>query len=111
MEDVKTTEEIKPEIKNIEYDELEHKLKLMVSDPNVLKNGYKILSEIELYNKFHLNLLNIVLNPQSSGHLRKLASCCLKIFTKKNWNNEAYISQTEKMVLFYDNLAIFGNID
>jgi len=100
MEDQKTSD-LKVEIKNVEYNELENKLKLMLSDPTALKNGYNSLCEVEPYNKFHLNLLNIVLNPESSGHLRKLASCSLKIFIKKNWNNEAYISFTEKMVIFY----------
>jgi len=99
MDDDKSLTENKVEIKNIEYDDLEQKLKLMLSNSNDLKNGYNILKEVETFNKFHLNLLNIVLNPQSDNQLRKLACCSLKIFIKKNWNNEAYISFTEKMVI------------
>jgi len=90
-----------PEIvehKIIECEELEHILKQMVSDPNVLKNGYKILSEYEMHNKFLLNLLNIAVNPETQGDLRKLVCSTLKLFMKKNWDNEMFISNTEKMV-------------
>ena len=73
----------------------------MLSDGNTLKNGYNILKEVETLNKFHLHMLNIVLNPQTSVQLRKLATCSLKIFIKKNWNDETYISFTEKMVAIY----------
>ena len=55
MEEGKDLVEIKVEVKNIEYDELEHKLKLMLSDGNILKNGYNILKEVETLNKFHLH--------------------------------------------------------
>ncbi len=98
MEVQTTQNENKVETRIIEYEELEHKFKMMISDPQTLKNGYTILKEFEAYNKFHLNLLNIILSHNSSNDLRKLVSCSLKIFIKNNWNNEAYISYTEKLV-------------
>lgn len=101
MEDNIKEGENQPETRVIEYDDLENKFKSMVSDSNSLKNGHKILSEFEKFNKFHLNMLKIIVNKETSGNLRKLVCISLRIFLKKNWNDEAYISHLEKMVLFF----------
>jgi hypothetical protein len=106
-----TIQEVKTEIKSIEYEELEHRFRLMITDSNSLKNGYAILSEVEKYNKFHLNMLQIILTT-NNDNLRKLVASSLKIFINKNWNEEVFISYTEKLSfleLLTNNLTTFSD--
>lgn len=115
--DDKPTEETMPEtkpdtepeqelhkIENIEYQDLESKFKSMVEDPSLLKIGYSILEPFEAFNKFHLGMLQIIFNKNTDKLTRKLVCSTLKVFLKRNWNDERIISNTEKLVGLFINI-------
>jgi hypothetical protein len=81
--DLKTTEEL---------------LNGMTRDPNLLKDGYKIFSSYEKFKNFYINLANVTFSPNVDSKVKKLASSTLKTFLIKNWSDDNYITNDERLV-------------
>jgi hypothetical protein len=84
----------------IEYEQTLEILQHMIKDPNSLKEGYKIFQKYETMRNFYTNLLKTIFNPQTDQKMRKLAASALKLFLRKNWSDDNYITNEERMVLY-----------
>ena len=71
----------------------------MLSNPDKLKDGYKILSNFETRKNFYLNFLKISFDSSlNKNKLRmKLSGCCFNCFLKKNYEIEGLITDEEKL--------------
>jgi hypothetical protein len=103
FENVSTSE---PETQRapINYETIEHSLMNMSQDPNLLKSGYTILSSYERNRNFYINFLKVIFSSECNEKVKKLAASSLKIFLSKNWSDEAYITNEERLVR--DNLFL-----
>lgn len=79
----------------------------LLNDPNKLKTGFTLFSNLECCRGFYTSLLYITLNNQSSKNEIKLASSVLLNFLRRNWSDDNFISIEEKMELF---AALTSNI-
>jgi hypothetical protein len=82
----------------IEYEKLEELLLNMSKDSNQLKQGYTIMSIYEKCRNFYLNFLKIIFANEKDIKVKKLAASTLKIFLTKNWSDDDYITNEERMV-------------
>ena len=69
----------------IEMEKLEKILSEMVVNSDHLKNGFKIISEYEIFRNFHFGLLTVIFNNLEYPKLYKLTSSIVNIFIRKNW--------------------------
>jgi hypothetical protein len=83
----------------IEYKTTDDLLYQMVKDPNILKDGYKIFSTYERFKNFYINLANVIFSPNVNTKVKKLASSTLKAFLIKNWSDDNYITNEERLVI------------
>ena len=81
----------------LDYNTLKQTLLSFLSDWKEFKNGYNTLLKLESLKNFHLSLVRLSFEPSVSHEARKLASCCAKIFIKKNWG-ESFLEIEEKSV-------------
>ena len=84
--------------KNIEVETLHTILKVMENNSNILKNGFNILSEYEKDKGFYYGILTIIFLSKDDIKLKKLSCSSFNIFIKKNWSDENYITNEEKLV-------------
>lgn len=82
----------------VEFEKMEELLLYMSNDPNLLKQGYKLISEYEKNRNFYLNFMKVIFNSEHNTKVKKLAASTLKIFLNKNWSDENYITPEERMV-------------
>ena len=71
----------------------------MLSNPDKLKDGFKILSNYETQTNFYLNFLKISFDPNLNKNKKrmKLSGCCFICFLKKNYEIEGLITDDEKL--------------
>ena len=71
----------------------------MLSNPDILKDGYNILSNHETQRNFYLNFLKISFDPTLNKNKQrmKLSACCFICFLKKNYEFEGLITDEEKL--------------
>ena len=71
----------------------------MLSNPDRLKDGFKILSNYETQTNFYLNFLKISFDPNLNKNKQrmKLSGCCFICFLKKNYEIEGLITDDEKL--------------
>ena len=71
----------------------------MLSNPDKLKDGFKILSNYETQTNFYLNFLKISFDPNLNKNKQrmKLSGCCFICFLKKNYEIEGLITDDEKL--------------
>lgn len=84
----------------IEYTTTESLIKTMVRDPQLLKDGFKTFSKYEKHQNFYINLLLVLFNTNLSDKDKKLAASTLKIFLRRNWSDNNYITDNERLVSF-----------
>jgi hypothetical protein len=82
----------------VEYETLESILLNMSKDPNLLKSGYNIIAQYEKNRNFYLNFLKVIFDSSCGDQVKKLAASTLKIFLTKNWSDDTYISNEERLV-------------
>jgi hypothetical protein len=70
----------------------------LINDQNRLINGYKILSQFERCQGFLFSFLSIIFSNIENRNLLKLSCSSFNIFLKKNWTDENYICNDEKLV-------------
>ena len=85
----------------IEYEKIEQCLTSMATDPNLLKGGYNVIAQFERNRNFYLNFLKVIFSSNCGAHVRKLAASTLKIFLNKNWSDDSYITNEERLVSYY----------
>ena len=83
----------------MEYTTLKQLIHTFINEYKELKNGYETLLKLETYKNFHLSLIRLTFEPTVNENTRKLASCCAKLFIKKNWGG-GIIEIEEKSVNF-----------
>lgn len=88
-----------PTHKIMEFEKMEELLVNMVNSPENLKEGYKTISNFETSRNFYMNMLKIIFVSEHNEKVKKLACSTLKIFLKKNWSDDNYITNEERMVL------------
>lgn len=81
----------------LEYNSLKQTLLSFLEDHKEFQAGYTTLVKLENQRNFHLGLVRLSFESSVSDHARKLASCCAKIFIKKNWG-ESFFELEEKSV-------------
>jgi hypothetical protein len=72
----------------------------MVKDPNMLKDGYKIFSAYENQRNFYTNLTTVLFTPNIENKIKKLCASTLKTFLIKNWSDDNFITNDERLVKF-----------
>jgi hypothetical protein len=82
----------------IDYEKIELSLINMSKDPNLLKTGYSIISAYERNRNFYLNFLKLIFASECNDKVKKLAASSLKIFLTKNWSDDGYITNEERLV-------------
>jgi len=82
----------------VSFEEIEKILVTMSTEANLLKSGFNIFSSFETKNNFYLNFLKIILCSENSDKVKKLAASTLKIFLTKNWSDDNYIKNEERLV-------------
>ena len=82
----------------MEYSTLKQLINTFITDYKELKNGYETLLKHETFKNFHLSLIRLTFEPSVNEHTRKLASCCAKLFIRKNWG-AGIIEIEEKSVI------------
>lgn len=82
----------------VDYETVEHLVKTMVKDPVFLKNGFHTFSKLEKYKNFYINLLSLIFTSELPEKDKKLAASTFKIFLKKNWSDNEYITDEERLV-------------
>jgi hypothetical protein len=87
----------------IEYEIIESTLINMSRDPNLLKNGYTQISLYEKNRNFYLNFLKVIFSSECTQNVKKLGASTLKIFLTKNWNDDSYITNEERLVIYIFN--------
>ena len=85
----------------VEYEKIEQCLMSMTSDPNLLKGGYNVIAQYERNRNFYLNFLKVIFTSNCGEHVRKLAASTLKIFLNKNWSDDSYMTNEERLVIYY----------
>jgi hypothetical protein len=85
----------------VEYETIEASLVSMSRDPNLLKAGYNSFAAFEKNRNFYLNFLKVIFSSECCEQVRKLAASTLKIFLNKNWNDDGYITNEERLVSLY----------
>ena len=86
----------------MEYTTLKQLINTFITDYKELENGYQTLVKHETFKNFHLSLIRLTFEPTVNEQTRKLASCCAKLFIKKNWG-VGIIEIEEKSVFFINN--------
>jgi len=81
----------------IEFEKMEEVILTMINDQNLLKRGYIIFSDIENHRNFYINFLKIIFGNYDAK-CRKLCCSSLKIFLNKNWSDDNYITNDERLV-------------
>jgi hypothetical protein len=71
----------------------------MIQNPLTLKNGYSTFKKFEGHRNFYLNLLKVIFNPDNKDKAKKLSCSTLKIFLNKNWSDDNYITNEERLVI------------
>lgn len=103
MEDKENTDMIELNSTNVKnfmnLEQTEEILNSMVKDPLILKDGYKLLQKYETSRNFYLNLLRIIFREGVENRLKKLACSTLNIFLKRNWGDDNYILNEERLVI------------
>jgi hypothetical protein len=84
----------------LEYEQLEELIVNMTQDSNLLKQGYSLISNLEKCKGLYLNFLKIIFTTGMEGKVIKLAASTLKIFLTKNWKDDEYINNEERMVFY-----------
>jgi len=82
----------------MEYSKTEELLNNMINNPDLLRQGYKVITNFEKYRNFYVNLLKIVFEIKYPDKVKKLAASSLKTFLNKNWSDDEYITVDEKKV-------------
>jgi hypothetical protein len=82
----------------VEYETLESILLNMSRDAKLLKSGYTIISQYEKNRNFYLNFLKVIFDSSCGEIVKKLAASTIKIFLTKNWSDDTYISNEERLV-------------
>ena len=80
----------------IEYNTVKQTIVSFLENYKEFEIGYTTLTKLETQKNFHLSLVRLSFEPNASDNARKLASCCAKIFIKKNW--EHLLEMEEKSV-------------
>jgi hypothetical protein len=93
----------------LEYNSLKQTLLTFLEDNQEFKNGYQTLIKLETHKNFHLSLVRLTFEPSISENARKLASCCAKLFVKKNWN-ENFFEIEEKSVSYISYLEHYPSL-
>ena len=71
----------------------------MAKDPEMLKSGYQLLSKYEMNRNFYLNLLKLIFSGEAiDNKSQRLACSVVATFLKKNWSDDSYITNEERMV-------------
>ena len=86
----------------VEYEKIEQILVNMSTDPNLLKAGYNLISVHERNRNFYLNFLKVIFASATPEKVKKLAASTLKIFLTKNWSDDSYITNEERLVTFFN---------
>jgi hypothetical protein len=97
-EQVNTNVESQTTRPSIEYEKIEEMLINMSKDPNLLKQGYSLISSYEKCRNFYLNFLKVIFISNLDSKVKKLAASTLRIFLNKNWSDDEYITNEERMV-------------
>lgn len=88
------------ENKNIlTFEEVFQLLHEMTNNPNLLKNGFDLISKYQQMKNFYFYLVNIIFNSNQNEKISKLAISTVGIFLRKNWTDQNYISEDEKKVI------------
>ncbi len=82
----------------IELEKTEELLINMAKDPNLLKQGYSLFSNFEKFRNFYINFLKVIFLSSHEIKVKKLASSTLKIYLMKNWSDDEYITNEERLV-------------
>lgn len=85
--------------KTVDYETITTLVKDMIQDSKLLKDGFKIFSNYEKDHHFYSNLLKLIFNPQEADdRVRKLACSTLHTFLRRNWSDDLYLTNEERMV-------------
>jgi hypothetical protein len=82
---------------SIDYETIEQLVVKMSIDPYMLKEGFQIFSKFEKDRHFYLNLLRIMFSDKGDK-IKKLAGSTLHTFLRKNWSDDHYILNEERLV-------------
>lgn len=85
--------------KTIETEKIYSIVNEMTKRSDQLEIGHTIVKQFEHLRGFYIGLLKICLNQNSSDANVKLSGSLLMNYLRRNWDNEAFVSVEEKMVV------------
>lgn len=105
MSITENTETISTQIDNnsvsnsVDYETIQKILIEMADNTSLLKEGYNLISNYERNRNFYINFLKIIFSSNLNDKIRKLGASTLKIFLNKNWSDDSYITNEERLVI------------
>lgn len=104
-EQISTNAESISERATVEYEKVEELLLNMTKDADILRRGYSLVANYEKNKYFYLNILKVIFSSEQDIKVKKLAASTFKIFLNKNWCDDEYMTNEERMVSFEYNFV------
>jgi hypothetical protein len=84
---------------SVDYETIQKILFEMAENTSLLKEGYNLISNYERNRNFYISFLKIIFSSNLNEKIRKLGASCFKIFLNKNWSDDTYITNEERLVI------------